>query len=292
MKAQLIPEAKLSVLEKQTLRCQLDEFYGKVSDYIAFEQASHQTIAWSNIRAKIDDRLQKKGGDIVMILEIGAGRSGFGEWLKEQGLRDRVRWSTQDVTTQNARWLDSQADEIFYGDVSEIPATAQFDIVFSTYVLEHVTDPAIHLNYLHSFLRPDGSLFIFCPRYDLPGYFCPSSRHLNWFTRLGFGLQWGGGRLNSLVSGRPTFLIQTDLAAFHQPFFIDADAVHWVSLLDLKQWTRSKGAMIRSLQYGSPKSWSKDWIVKRFLTCAVEIRKSVQIDSTQKQSVYKHSPHP
>lgn len=275
MKAQLIPEANLSVLEKQTLRDRLDEFYGKVSDYTAFEQPSHQILAWNNIKAKIGERLQEKGRSLVKILEIGAGRSGFGEWLNTQGLRDRVSWSAQDVTRQNSAWLDSQADNVFYGDVSEIPNIAQFDIVFSTYVLEHVTDPATHLNYLYSFLQVDGSLFIFCPRYDLPAYFCPSSRHLNWSTKLGFGMQWVIARLNSLIAGRPAFLIQTDLAAFHEPFFIDADAVHWVSLLDLKKWARSKGAMIKSLEYGYPKSWSKDWIVKRFLTCAVEIRKDI-----------------
>ncbi|MEJ7738049.1 MAG: methyltransferase domain-containing protein [Chitinophagaceae bacterium] len=272
-KAQLIPEGKMCFVEKKTLRTRLNEFYEKVDEYPAFEQVTHQAQCWIHVENEVLKRIKENAGKTINVLEIGAGRSGFGEWLKARGLREKVRWSVQDVTFRNAAWLESQTDQITYGDVSEILDKGCFDIVFSTYVLEHVTDPSLHLEHLHQLLRPAGSLFIFCPRYDMPGYLCPSSRHLSWMARVGLGVRWGLARFGSWISHHPAFLIQTDVAAFHGPFFLDADAVHWVSLLDLKLWAQTKGARLRQLKTGTPPVGSKDWIVKRWLTCAVEIHK-------------------
>ena len=78
-------------------------------------------------------------------------------------------------------------------------------------------------------------------------------------------------RLATLLTGSPAFLVQTDLAAFHQPFFTDADAVHWASEFDLKSWARSHKAASRSLKLGTPRFPSKDWVVKRLLTIGIAI---------------------
>ncbi len=273
MKIQLIQEAKMSFLEKQELRQQLDQYYNNVNDYLAFVSVSHQVECWVHVENEIQQKVKENQGKKINVLEIGAGRSGFGEWLKKRGSRDNLSYWVQDVTSQNATCLESQADHIVFGDVSEIPSKNCFEIVFSTYVLEHVTNPTQHLDQLYKLLCNQGSLFIFCPRYDMPGYLCPSSRHLSWFTRLNFEVRWSIARCTSLIKRRPAFLIQTDLAAFHRPFFLDADAVHWVSLLDLKLWARKKGARINKLKIGNAKPGSKNWVVKRWLTCALEIRK-------------------
>lgn len=273
MKTQLIREAKMSAEEKQALRRNFDQYYQNVADYTAFASVSQLGECWIHIKDSIRERLKENDGQTIRILEIGAGRSGFGEWLKKEGLRGKVEYWVQDVTSRNSGFLKSQVDYMVFGDVSEISRKNYFDIIFSTYVLEHVTNPAQHLDHLHSLLANNGSLFIFCPRYDMPGYRCPSSRHLSWFTCLNFEVQRSKARFRSLFSNRPAFLIQTDVAAFHGPFFLDADAVHWVSLLDLKLWARKKGARVNRLTIGHSKLGSRDWIVKRLLTCAVEVRK-------------------
>lgn len=273
MKAQLIREAKMSAEEKHALRRNFDQYYQTVTDYTAFAAVSQLGECWVHIKDNIRERLKENQEQTIRILEIGAGRSGFGEWLKREGLRDKVQYWVQDVTSRNAASLKPQADHMIYGDVSEISKKNYFDIIFSTYVLEHVTNPAQHLDHVHDLLAKDGSLFIFCPRYDMPGYRCPSSRHLSWFKCLNFEVQRSIARFRSLLSNRPAFLIQTDVAAFHGPFFLDADAVHWVSLLDLKLWARKKDSRIHKLMIGHSRPGSKDWIVKRLLTCAVEVRK-------------------
>jgi 2-polyprenyl-3-methyl-5-hydroxy-6-metoxy-1,4-benzoquinol methylase len=272
--AKLIPEAKMSAFEKETLRSQLDKYYQQVTDYTAFETVSNQAFCWEKIEDEIY-RQRKDDGKPIRILEVGAGRSGFSMYLKSKSLRQKVHYTAQDVTKQNASWLESQADNVIYGDISVISESNCFDIIFSTYVFEHVTDPSGHLARLYTFLKHGGSLFIFCPRYDVPGYLCPSSRHLNFPKRLEFSIRWGWARLSAFLYQRPTFLIQTDLAAFYQPFFKDSDAVHWVSLLDLQLWARHHNLLFRSIRLVSlGETGVKNWIVKRWMTCAVQMQKN------------------
>lgn len=270
----LLPEARFAIAEKRALRERLDQFYRKVPDYTAFHSASGQEHCWAPIGLELRRRLSAPGhaSEPLRVLEVGAGRSGFGAWLERSGLRPSVHWATQDVTDQNREWLLEHADEFVLGDVTEVHSPASFDLVFSTYVLEHTTDPAAHLDALRALLRPGGSLFLFCPRYDVPGYLCPSSRHLGTAGRVRLVFDLLSARLTSLLSGTPAFLIQTDLAAFHGPFFTDADAVHWVSLTDLRLWARRSGLSMRRLRIGKPRIGTKDWIVKRWLTCAVELQ--------------------
>jgi 2-polyprenyl-3-methyl-5-hydroxy-6-metoxy-1,4-benzoquinol methylase len=273
-KVQLLPEARLAPSEKRELRERLDQFYRKVPDYTAFHSASGQEHCWAPIGLELSRRLAAPSGasDPLRVLEVGAGRSGFGAWLESSGLRAAVHWTTQDVTDQNRVWLLEQADEFVLGDVSAVSPPTSFDVIFSTYVLEHTTDPTAHLDALRALLRPGGSMFLFCPRYDVPGYLCPSSRHLGIVGRVRLVFDMLRARLASLLSGTPAFLIQTDLAAFYGPFFTDADAVHWVSLTDLRLWARRSGLSMRRLRIGHPRVGTKDWIVKRWLTCAVELQ--------------------
>jgi hypothetical protein len=99
----------------------------------------------------------------------------------------------------------------------------------------------------------------------------PSSSHLPKLTKLSFILTSSLARIKTILTGRPEFLVQNDLAAFYQPFFTDADAVHWVSLFDLRAWASSLNANLRTLEIGKPQVFSKDWIVKRMLTVGVAV---------------------
>ena len=271
----LIPYSRLSQDEHRMLREQLDLFYSRASNYTAFERSSDQRNCWDHILRRIRDLLKSKSGTKLKVLEVGAGRTGFGSYLVENELRDAIEFHVQDVTEYNAAWLRIESDEAFFGNILTIKLPHKYDIIFSTYVLEHVTDPPAHLNKIWSLLSDHGALFIFAPRYDIPGYLCPSARHLSKLQKSSFLAQACFSRLRALLPfGEPRFLIQTDLAAFHGPFFLDSYAVHWVSLYDLKLWSASqKKATFSKLRIGTPSFLSKDWIVKRFCTTAVLISK-------------------
>ncbi len=271
MKAQLLPYHKLSEETHRQLRQQLDRFYDAVPDYTAFESPSDQGNCWHHVTATIREKLQSKPR--VRVLEVGAGRTGFARYLAENNLRHGVEFHAHDVTRYNEDWLRAQADQSFFGDIASANLPGDYDVLFSTYVLEHVTDPLAHLEQAWKLLADEGDLFIFSPRYDLPGYLCPSTRHLSRLATLAFAARAGLARLAALFLRRPQFLIQTDVAAFHGPFFLDSDAVHWVSLRDLKIWAANHRAIFRTHRVGAPDFPSKDWIIKRLCTVAVQMTK-------------------
>jgi 2-polyprenyl-3-methyl-5-hydroxy-6-metoxy-1,4-benzoquinol methylase len=271
----LLPERSLPLAQKLELQRKLRDFYASVDDYTAFNQPSAQSHCWEAVGTDILARLNTENSDesAIRILEVGSGRSGLSQWMNAKGLRSKVHLTCQDVTAQNVDWLERYCDSVVVGNLDQIAACDGFDVIVSTYVLEHVADPSSHLDRLNSLLRPGGCIFLFCPRYDFPGYLCPSTRHLGVLSRFRLSMLMLRFRLASVLRREPAFLIQTDLAAFHGPFFLDADAVHWVSRLDLELWAERASLGFRRLAVGNPRPWTKDWIVKRWLTCAVEFRK-------------------
>ena len=276
MKARLLPFNRLPSETHRELRSRLDQFYGAATGYTAFQSPSNKRAYWDHVLGFIGGRLVHAANAKVKVLEIGAGRSGFGHYLRERGLRDAVEYHAQDVTRYNEEWLKNEADLSFFGDILSTALPQGYDIIFSTYVLEHVTNPPDHLEKIWSLLADGekaGEMFIFAPRYDIPGYICPSARHLPASQQLEFVLKACWARLLTLFLRKPQFLIQTDLAAFHGPFSTDADAVHWVSLHDLRIWAISHKASFTTLRIGNPAFLSRDWVLKRFCTTALQISK-------------------
>src|ERR1700759_1839535 len=157
MKAQLVPYHKLSEEAHRELREQLDHFYSAVPDYTAFETPSDQRSCWDHVIACIKQRLRDKPR--LRVLEIGAGRTGFARYLNENRLRETVEFHAHDVTRLNEEWLRAEADNSFFGDVSSANLPGGYDVIFSTYVLEHVTDPVAHLEQTWSLLSDDADLF-------------------------------------------------------------------------------------------------------------------------------------
>jgi 2-polyprenyl-3-methyl-5-hydroxy-6-metoxy-1,4-benzoquinol methylase len=271
MKCELLPSRNVPYATHQLLRERLDHFYSSAQQYTAFVTPSDHSICWVHIAEEIQKKLQGNSLSRLKVLEIGAGRTGFARYLMQKGLRQHVDFHVQDVTQFNEVWLKGEADSVFFGDVLDCSFIDHYDFIFSTYVLEHVTNPHAHLDRLWSLLASQGNIFIFSPRYDMPGYICPSARHLCKIKQFQFGLQAIVARLFSWITRQPQFLIQNDLAAFYLPFYSDSDAVHWVFLQDIEAWAAHRKASLKRLKLGQPAFPSKDWLIKRFCTLAVQI---------------------
>jgi len=219
----LTTEDSRSVAE---LRQRLDAFYAATTEYSDFQvESNSKPEIWTPIVGFIEQRLAEQKS--CRVLEFGAGRTGFGRFLGR--LRDRVKFEVQDVTPQNREYLAGEADAVHIGDVAA--TTGPYDVIFSTFVWEHISNPRLTLDLLLRRLAPGGALFIACPRYDMPGYIPPSARHYRVGARLRLVL-WQTARWLGLSSNQDRFLIHTDPALFHLPWFRDSDAVHWVSLRD------------------------------------------------------------
>jgi len=240
----------------------MDSFYQSTQNYSAFQKTSELPDQWRYVREAILAVLKQK--PICRILEIGSGRSGFGEFV--QDLKPALHYTAQDVTRANADHLWKTADAVHVGSAAQLEG--EFDVIFSTFVLEHISDPRQTLEHLFSLLPRGGKLFIFCPRYDVPFYLSHSADHYSIARRFGISVALVFVRLWALLSRRALFLIHTDPAVFYLPFFRDRDAIHWTSLWDLQSFFHGRGSM-RRLKMKSANM--KDWIVKNLLQISVEI---------------------
>lgn len=243
------------------LEHRLRGFYASCQGYDP-ESANSKPEFWAPIRANISE-IATRGQ--CRVLEIGAGRTGFAGYLGEE-LRGRVFFAVQDVVDRNAAHLFAVADRVYIGEVTQISEC--YDIIFGTFMFEHLTRPQATLRHLLAILRPSGSLFLACPRYDFPFYISPSARHLSKACQLATGAWLMLQRLRVLCGGEPRFLIHLDPAVFHRQWFRDADAVHWVSLWDLKQLLRND-AVIEKLRLSARGLRHRFWA--RFLLMFVRI---------------------
>jgi SAM-dependent methyltransferase len=262
VKPLLVSEADPTVRD---LRTRLDAFYRTTDDYDAFQSRSWHPNLWSFV---VDEVTRFKNNP-CRILEIGAGRSGFADYLRQRGLS--AHFTAHDVTQRNETYLNEHADDVAIGPLQSI--TAIFNIIFSTFVLEHTTDPVETLVTSWRLLKPGGKLFIFCPRYDAPFYLPPSVDHYSGFTRARIALQLTVARLRTLVLGETRFFIHTDPAVFKLPWKRDRDVVHWVSYFDLALFFRNKGRL-RKLHVPAG-NW-KDAIVKNFLQVNLVVEKPTE----------------
>lgn len=246
------------------LRAKMDAFYAGTESYSAFQSMSHCGNEWGHVRDAI--RARVKTPEKCRVLEFGAGRTGFAQFIGE--LRGSIHFTAHDVTPANAEFLRTQADEVCIGRISDLQGP--FDVIFSTFVLEHVSDPRQTLESLFRMLNPGGVMLIFCPRYDVPFYLSHSADHYSRGRRIQIGLELIFRRLKTLFTGRPEFLIHLDPSLFTLPWSMDRDAIHWVSLFDLRALFAPR-ARLRKLSV-SPGS-AKDWVVKHFLRVNLAIEK-------------------
>lgn len=241
-------------------------YYQTEATYSAFTHVSELPEQWQHVRAAILAVLQKRS--VCRVLEIGAGRSGFAASM--QDCRASLHYTAQDITPCTVDYLQGVADAVHIGPVVGM-GEERFDVIFSTFVFEHVGDPRRTLEKLFALLEPGGSLFLFCPRYDAPFYLSHSADHYGVVRRAGISLFLLGARLWTRVSGRPMFFVHTDPALFHLPWGRDRDAIHWVSLYDVQALFRGRGRV----EWLQLPSWSmKDRIVKTLLQLNVCITRN------------------
>ena len=244
------------------LRTRMDAFYQSTASYSAFQTVNDLPQQWRHVHAAIVEILKEQ--PICRVLEIGSGMSGFSQFA--QDIRSSLCYTAQDVTRANEEHLRSVADAVHFGSITELEG--EFDVIFSTFVFEHISDPRRTLEKLFGMLRKGGKLFIFCPRYDMPFYLSHSADHYGVFRRFGIAISLLAARFQAFLTRQPLFLIHTDPAVLHIPWTTDRDAIHWASLWDLQLFFRGCG-LVKRLRI--PTGSTKDWIVKNLLQINVAI---------------------
>lgn len=97
------------------------------------------------------------------ILDVGAGIGYFLEVAKERG------WEVYgtEYTDEAIKICAEKSIKMHKGDLSvDMFAQESFDVVTSFEVIEHLSNPADHIQILKSFLRKDGALYITTPNFN------------------------------------------------------------------------------------------------------------------------------
>ena len=269
----LINESLVSELERD-----MQGYYASSSDYSDFQRPSHHPIEWSHVLAEIRRKLALPSGR-VSVLEFGAGRSGFPDFLKQELTADemsRLTIACQDVTLINEPYLKGKFDKVITTSLLSCTLPAgQFDIVFSNQVIEHVARPKDLLDKIIELLVPEGVLFLFAPRYDFPFYLSPSCRDLGTVKRLRVGMWLMSIRLMGLLRGEPNFVMDLRPACFNNLIIRDSDAIHWVSRWDLDAYARSRGWKTYDLNISQDAPlFSKQWLIDLGCRLSICMRRS------------------
>ena len=243
----------------------LKKFYSSTDSYTAFQKPSDQSQWHKLCQGYVLKMVGQENS--IRILELGAGRTSFSSVLAET--RSRIEYHVQDITERNYDYLTHVADKVWMCDVKHIDT--RFDIVLSTFVLEHIPSPSEFLEHVRRLITPGGLHIVFCPSYVLPGYICPSIRHLTKRQQLRVHAKLLLGNIRAAVDHQPRFCVNTDPAVFHRPWFRDADAVHCVTEQDLMCWHQKHGFQVSRIALGKGVMQR----IKRLMITALVCKKNV-----------------
>jgi hypothetical protein len=145
-----------------------------------------------------------------------------------------------------------------------------YDLIFSTFVYEHLIRPDQVLEAGLGAMEAGGLLAIFSPHYGMPGYVPPALRALPLSKRVAAAVLLACGRQWAAWRRRANFWIVTEPALFQRGYFVDADAVHLVSVADLRALL---GTRVDFLPLRVQTKGLRDWVWSRFLLLGVLLRK-------------------
>jgi SAM-dependent methyltransferase len=250
------------------LAARLEKFYNSTQDYAAFNTPSDQGV-WLRLVADEIRMKFREGCTKIKVLEVGAGCGSVFQGIKNLD-RSMFHYTAQDITETVSERLRQVADAVYLRPLRTLEG--QFEVIFSLFVLEHIAAPGEFLADVDRLLSPGGTHIIVCPRYDLPGFVCPSMRHLRGMKL--FQIEAKRHICNALTrfgGAQPAFWVNTDPALFHMAWRRDVDAVHIVCQNELVVWHSRLGYQTRRL---SPQTLGLvDFFLKRLATVCLAFDK-------------------
>jgi 2-polyprenyl-3-methyl-5-hydroxy-6-metoxy-1,4-benzoquinol methylase len=252
-----------------SLVTRLEEFYRTYTKYSAFAQPTDQRSWLELIEHELRGKLRNSA--TITVLEVGAGAGSVFSGLSNSE-KSTVEYTAQDITLLTIDSLRRVADKIHIGPVEDLKG--EFDLIYSLFVFEHIPRPEDFLTCIDRLLKPGGTHIVVCPRYDFPGYICPSLRH----RRAGELLKLEATKIldrirNRVRHGAPVFWINHDPAVFHKKWRRDADAVHLVSKAPVLSWHHARQYKFRPLRPRT--SGAVEWFFKNSLILSAAFDKPI-----------------
>ena len=221
---QQVGRAELAELRHAMLR-----FY--YSDGSYYERAASSDKARFYAEVVSATGLSHKKG--AAVLELGVGTPSFPAYCPARGIV--IDYECQDVVpwTRNAcRPVDLVPKEAFHhGDFLELRFGRRYELVFSTFMWEHVVRPKRFAEKIQDLVSPGGYAVFINPKYDFPLYVNPAMRHFPFHKILAFKLKTSVAVL--VGPGRPQFNMIGTPRCLVESYERDYDGVHNVLERDL-----------------------------------------------------------
>ena len=250
-------QASLKALEEK-----LAEFYSTNPDY--YSQIDFTANNWIDKDEIAYSQIVRTAKDSRFICEVGCGGANILKYYSElASLYSGCDFSNKLINENKklypeARFLRiDQPNKLPYQD-------SIFDFVFSVFVLEHSTNPALLLDECTRILKPSGKLIILCP--DFLGRRRMTSQRAGWSAGTSRQKLRRGKLLDSVLtlfdnriripfyckkflkkaSLKPAFFVNTAPIVFEDPFSPDVDAVYVAYKLEIENYLSNRFAKIDS----------------------------------------------
>jgi hypothetical protein len=174
-------------------------------------------------------------GQSCRVLELGAGRTSFPQFIREHGNGIEVEFIAHDINDTNAEYYAQNAIRFIIGGWAQVKAEGPFDFCFSSFVYEHLVEPRNFLGGMIENLTPTGKSVIVCPKYIIPGYVPPAIRWMPLWKQHVITCYLSLSNVLTKITGRCKFWICVEPTIFFKrPYRRDYDAVHMVSTEDVR----------------------------------------------------------
>lgn len=120
---------------------------------------------WNRLNDNDNQRRLEQFSNLLLnkdILDFGAGAGGFIKRVKHLA----NGFDIVELDNTLADFLEKEFNKPVYRSIDSIPETSKYDVIFMFHVVEHLKDPALILQRLSAYLKPNGCIIVEVPNAD------------------------------------------------------------------------------------------------------------------------------
>jgi SAM-dependent methyltransferase len=218
------------------LRSRLREFWSTYDNYLdSFDQEGTRD---GSFRARAASFVPL--GSRILDVACGLGTN-------SDSLTPRGEYFGTDVSANFLRRGAERNLRLACADGEALPfAGESFDVVISTYALEHCVEPAEFLREMQRVARRGGRIILLGPAWDFPFWYPNAllSKAGSWVWRAGYAARRAARQVRAMLGGASPFMIIDEPDALTRPFVYDSDAVYVVWTFEVIRLMREWGCRL------------------------------------------------
>jgi ubiquinone/menaquinone biosynthesis C-methylase UbiE len=159
-------------MSKTVLKNKMVQFYNKNEQY--FLQNAEDNKEFSDERKSILNFINENS----RVLDVACGMAENAELVTTKAFYQGTEMSDAAIELAKKKFSNNKRISMGKGDAEQLPhKDDMFDVVMSTYALEHFTDPRKAIDEMVRVCKPGGKIVIIAPAWDNPFWVPPSMGH-------------------------------------------------------------------------------------------------------------------